>query len=100
MTDMWDDRTVCVFLFEAGGVFGRQVDSGSEMDDNTQLKFYTEHRGRRRSKGNRLHLPNICSNISHFTHKTVKMSNYCQLLSSLIMHAFQKKTKNCEIWNK
>uniref|UniRef100_A0A8C1SDK7 Astrotactin 2 n=1 Tax=Cyprinus carpio TaxID=7962 RepID=A0A8C1SDK7_CYPCA len=35
----------------AGGVFGRQVDSGSEMDDDTQLKFYTEHRGRRRSKG-------------------------------------------------
>uniref|UniRef100_A0A8C1SA89 Astrotactin 2 n=1 Tax=Cyprinus carpio TaxID=7962 RepID=A0A8C1SA89_CYPCA len=44
-------RTVFVFLFEAGGVFGRQVDSGSEMDDDTQLKFYTEHRGRRRSKG-------------------------------------------------
>uniref|UniRef100_A0A9J7Z929 Astrotactin 2 n=2 Tax=Cyprinus carpio TaxID=7962 RepID=A0A9J7Z929_CYPCA len=44
-------QTVFVFLFEAGGVFGRQVDSGSEMDDDTQLKFYTEHRGRRRSKG-------------------------------------------------
>uniref|UniRef100_A0A673L1I6 MACPF domain-containing protein n=1 Tax=Sinocyclocheilus rhinocerous TaxID=307959 RepID=A0A673L1I6_9TELE len=43
--------TVCVFLFEAGSVFGRQVDSGSEMDDDTQLKFYTEHRGRRRTKG-------------------------------------------------
>uniref|UniRef100_A0A9J8ATB4 Astrotactin 2 n=1 Tax=Cyprinus carpio carpio TaxID=630221 RepID=A0A9J8ATB4_CYPCA len=35
----------------AGGVLGRQGDSGSEMDDDTQLKFYTEHRGRRRSKG-------------------------------------------------
>ncbi|XP_051974949.1 astrotactin-2-like isoform X2 [Xyrauchen texanus] len=34
-----------------GGVFGRQGDSGSKMDDDTQLKFYTEHRGRRRSKG-------------------------------------------------
>uniref|UniRef100_A0A671KJN0 Astrotactin-2-like n=1 Tax=Sinocyclocheilus anshuiensis TaxID=1608454 RepID=A0A671KJN0_9TELE len=44
-------KTVCVFLFEAGSVFGRQVDSGSEMDDDTQLKFYTEHRGRRRTKG-------------------------------------------------
>uniref|UniRef100_A0A8C1QZ03 Astrotactin 2 n=1 Tax=Cyprinus carpio TaxID=7962 RepID=A0A8C1QZ03_CYPCA len=35
----------------SGGVLGRQGDSGSEMDDDTQLKFYTEHRGRRRSKG-------------------------------------------------
>uniref|UniRef100_A0A671R2W9 Astrotactin-2-like n=1 Tax=Sinocyclocheilus anshuiensis TaxID=1608454 RepID=A0A671R2W9_9TELE len=43
--------SVCVFLCEAGGVLGRQGDSGSEMDDDTQLKFYTEHRGRRRSKG-------------------------------------------------
>ncbi|XP_051528268.1 astrotactin-2-like isoform X2 [Myxocyprinus asiaticus] len=34
-----------------GGVFGRQGDSGSEMADDTQLKFYTEHRGHRRSKG-------------------------------------------------
>uniref|UniRef100_A0A9J8A475 Astrotactin 2 n=1 Tax=Cyprinus carpio carpio TaxID=630221 RepID=A0A9J8A475_CYPCA len=42
---------LCVFLCEAGGVLGRQGDSGSEMDDDTQLKFYTEHRGRRRSKG-------------------------------------------------
>uniref|UniRef100_A0A8K9XDW1 Astrotactin 2 n=1 Tax=Oncorhynchus mykiss TaxID=8022 RepID=A0A8K9XDW1_ONCMY len=36
----------------AGSVFGRQGDSGSEGDDETQLKFYTEqHRGRRRSRG-------------------------------------------------
>uniref|UniRef100_A0A8C7U215 Astrotactin 2 n=1 Tax=Oncorhynchus mykiss TaxID=8022 RepID=A0A8C7U215_ONCMY len=36
----------------AGNVFGRQGDSGSEGDDETQLKFYTEqHRGRRRSRG-------------------------------------------------
>uniref|UniRef100_A0A6Q2Y0D2 MACPF domain-containing protein n=1 Tax=Esox lucius TaxID=8010 RepID=A0A6Q2Y0D2_ESOLU len=36
----------------AGSVFGQQEDSGSEGDEETQLKFYTEkHRGRRRSKG-------------------------------------------------
>uniref|UniRef100_A0A4W5LGC0 Astrotactin 2 n=2 Tax=Hucho hucho TaxID=62062 RepID=A0A4W5LGC0_9TELE len=36
----------------AGSVFGHQGDSGSEGDDETQLKFYTEqHRGRRRSRG-------------------------------------------------
>lgn len=36
----------------AGSVFGRQGDSGSDGDDETQLKFYTEqHRGRRRSRG-------------------------------------------------
>uniref|UniRef100_A0A3B4BL99 Astrotactin-1/2 N-terminal domain-containing protein n=1 Tax=Pygocentrus nattereri TaxID=42514 RepID=A0A3B4BL99_PYGNA len=35
----------------AGGVFGRQVDPGLEVDDENQMKFYTEHRGRRRSKG-------------------------------------------------
>ncbi|XP_035234487.1 astrotactin-2-like isoform X2 [Anguilla anguilla] len=35
-----------------GGVYGHPGDSGSEADDETQLKFYTEqHRGRRRSKG-------------------------------------------------
>ncbi|KAM6985991.1 LOW QUALITY PROTEIN: astrotactin-2 [Aplochiton taeniatus] len=35
-----------------GGVFGRQGDSGSEPEEDGQLKFYTEqHRGRRRSKG-------------------------------------------------
>nr|XP_015222639.1 PREDICTED: astrotactin-2 isoform X2 [Lepisosteus oculatus] len=35
-----------------GTMFGRTGDSGSEADDETQLKFYTEqHRGRRRSKG-------------------------------------------------
>uniref|UniRef100_A0A8C8LL36 MACPF domain-containing protein n=1 Tax=Oncorhynchus tshawytscha TaxID=74940 RepID=A0A8C8LL36_ONCTS len=39
-------------LDKRGGVFGRQGDSGSEGDDETQLKFYTEqHRGRRRSRG-------------------------------------------------
>ncbi len=67
VTDVWDDKSVCVFLFEAGGVFGHQVDSGSEMDDNTQLKFYTEHRGRRRSKGNHLHLTFICLHQSFCT---------------------------------
>ncbi|KAL7838016.1 hypothetical protein AOLI_G00264200 [Acnodon oligacanthus] len=35
----------------SGGVFGRQVDAGLEVDDEDQMKFYTEHRGRRRSKG-------------------------------------------------
>uniref|UniRef100_A0A667WM49 Astrotactin 2 n=1 Tax=Myripristis murdjan TaxID=586833 RepID=A0A667WM49_9TELE len=36
----------------SGGVFGRQGDSGSEPEDDSQMKFYTEqHRGRRRSKG-------------------------------------------------
>uniref|UniRef100_A0A672GE19 Astrotactin 2 n=1 Tax=Salarias fasciatus TaxID=181472 RepID=A0A672GE19_SALFA len=35
-----------------GGVFGPQGESGSEPEDDNQLKFYTEqHRGRRRSKG-------------------------------------------------
>ncbi|XP_030641157.1 astrotactin-2 [Chanos chanos] len=34
-----------------GGRFGRHGDSGSEADEETQLRFYTEHRGRRRSKG-------------------------------------------------
>uniref|UniRef100_A0A7N6BH22 Astrotactin 2 n=1 Tax=Anabas testudineus TaxID=64144 RepID=A0A7N6BH22_ANATE len=35
-----------------GGVFGPQGESGSEPEDDSQLKFYTEqHRGRRRSKG-------------------------------------------------
>ncbi|XDV19661.1 hypothetical protein PO909_025099 [Leuciscus waleckii] len=32
-------------------MFVRQGDSGSEMEDDTQLKFFTEHRGRRRSRG-------------------------------------------------
>lgn len=54
--DLWDDIILSVFLCEAGGMFVRQPDSGSEMDDDTQLKFYTEHRGRRRSKGNHIHL--------------------------------------------
>ncbi|KAM3873969.1 astrotactin-2 [Diretmus argenteus] len=36
----------------SGGVFGHHVDSGSEPEDDSQIKFYTEqHRGRRRSKG-------------------------------------------------
>ncbi|CAG12412.1 unnamed protein product [Tetraodon nigroviridis] len=35
-----------------GGVFGPQVESGSEPKDESQMKFYTEqHRGRRRNKG-------------------------------------------------
>lgn len=35
-----------------GGVFGPQGESGSEPEDDGQMKFYTEqHRGRRRSKG-------------------------------------------------
>ncbi|XP_028318628.1 astrotactin-2 isoform X2 [Gouania willdenowi] len=35
-----------------GGVFGPQGESGSEPEDDNQMKFYTEqHRGRRRSKG-------------------------------------------------
>ncbi|KAK3527671.1 hypothetical protein QTP86_032410 [Hemibagrus guttatus] len=35
-----------------GGVFGHQECSSSDVDDENQLKFYTEHRiGRRRSKG-------------------------------------------------
>uniref|UniRef100_A0AAY4ASV8 Astrotactin 2 n=1 Tax=Denticeps clupeoides TaxID=299321 RepID=A0AAY4ASV8_9TELE len=38
-------------LYKAGSVFGRQGDSGSEAEDEMQMKFYTEHRGRRRSKG-------------------------------------------------
>lgn len=36
----------------SGGVFGPQGESGSEPEDDGQMKFYTEqHRGRRRSKG-------------------------------------------------
>uniref|UniRef100_UPI003AB0F3C0 astrotactin-2-like n=2 Tax=Centroberyx TaxID=88664 RepID=UPI003AB0F3C0 len=36
----------------SGDVFGRQGDSGSEPEDDSQMKFYTDqHRGRRRSKG-------------------------------------------------
>uniref|UniRef100_A0A9J8AT67 Astrotactin 2 n=1 Tax=Cyprinus carpio carpio TaxID=630221 RepID=A0A9J8AT67_CYPCA len=48
-----DDRgeSSSITVTVSGGVLGRQGDSGSEMDDDTQLKFYTEHRGRRRSKG-------------------------------------------------
>ncbi|XP_035382851.1 astrotactin-2 isoform X1 [Electrophorus electricus] len=34
-----------------GGECVRQGDSGPDMDDESQLKFYTEHRGRRRGKG-------------------------------------------------
>ncbi|XP_034048897.1 astrotactin-2 [Thalassophryne amazonica] len=35
-----------------GGVFGPQGESGSEAEDENQMKFYTEqNRGRRRSKG-------------------------------------------------
>ncbi|XP_054612972.1 astrotactin-2-like isoform X2 [Dunckerocampus dactyliophorus] len=35
-----------------GGMFGPQGESGSEPEDDNQMKFYTEqHRGRRRSKG-------------------------------------------------
>uniref|UniRef100_A0A8C4DBE1 Astrotactin 2 n=1 Tax=Dicentrarchus labrax TaxID=13489 RepID=A0A8C4DBE1_DICLA len=38
--------------FEKRGVFGPQGESGSEPEDDSQMKFYTEqHRGRRRSKG-------------------------------------------------
>uniref|UniRef100_A0A8C9RLN2 Astrotactin 2 n=1 Tax=Scleropages formosus TaxID=113540 RepID=A0A8C9RLN2_SCLFO len=37
---------------KGGGVFGHPGDSGSEADDETPIKFYTEQqRGRRRSKG-------------------------------------------------
>uniref|UniRef100_A0A669EAB9 Astrotactin 2 n=1 Tax=Oreochromis niloticus TaxID=8128 RepID=A0A669EAB9_ORENI len=39
-------------MMSAGGVFGPQGESGSEPEDDNQMKFYTEqHRGRRRSKG-------------------------------------------------
>uniref|UniRef100_A0AAX7VCC8 Astrotactin 2 n=1 Tax=Astatotilapia calliptera TaxID=8154 RepID=A0AAX7VCC8_ASTCA len=39
-------------VLKAGGVFGPQGESGSEPEDDNQMKFYTEqHRGRRRSKG-------------------------------------------------
>lgn len=87
--DLWDDIILSVFLCEAGGMFVRQADSGSEMDDDTQLKFYTEHRGRRRSKGNRIHLHSHLH--SHLTRQTViKTFSYC------IMHEFQ----NIEISNK
>ena len=34
-------------------MFGPQGESGSEPEDDSQMKFYTEHRGRRRSKGER-----------------------------------------------
>lgn len=34
-------------------MFGPQRESGSEPEDDSQMKFYTEHRGRRRSKGER-----------------------------------------------
>lgn len=35
-------------------MFGPQVESGSEPEDDGQMKFYTEqHRGRRRNKGER-----------------------------------------------
>lgn len=35
-------------------MFGPQVESGSEPEDDSQMKFYTEqHRGRRRNKGER-----------------------------------------------
>ncbi|XP_061656795.1 astrotactin-2 isoform X2 [Syngnathoides biaculeatus] len=37
---------------ETAGMFGPQGESGSEPEDDNQMKFYTEqHRGRRRSKG-------------------------------------------------
>lgn len=44
-----------IFSFPAtGGVLGPQGESGSEPEDDSQMKFYTEqHRGRRRSKGER-----------------------------------------------
>uniref|UniRef100_A0A3Q1AQ71 Astrotactin-1/2 N-terminal domain-containing protein n=1 Tax=Amphiprion ocellaris TaxID=80972 RepID=A0A3Q1AQ71_AMPOC len=39
-------------MMSTGGVFGPQGESGSEPEDDNQMKFYTEqHRGRRRSKG-------------------------------------------------
>lgn len=53
---------------EAGGVFGPQGESGSETEDDNQMKFYTEqHRGRRRSKGGKK-LRCIIINVVHFLH--------------------------------
>uniref|UniRef100_A0A8C6VWW6 Astrotactin 2 n=1 Tax=Nothobranchius furzeri TaxID=105023 RepID=A0A8C6VWW6_NOTFU len=38
--------------YAAGGMYGPQGESGSEPEDDTQMKFYTEqNRGQRRSKG-------------------------------------------------
>uniref|UniRef100_A0A674PL46 Astrotactin 2 n=2 Tax=Takifugu rubripes TaxID=31033 RepID=A0A674PL46_TAKRU len=47
-------RRVPAHTRATGGVFGPQVESGSEPEDDGQMKFYTEqHRGRRRNKGHR-----------------------------------------------
>ncbi|KAJ7987287.1 hypothetical protein DPEC_G00337160 [Dallia pectoralis] len=54
----------------AGSVFGHQGDSGSDGDNETQLKFYTQqHRGRRRSKG----CPNSLMNKATLTLITISM---------------------------
>uniref|UniRef100_A0A8C6PPQ1 Astrotactin 2 n=1 Tax=Nothobranchius furzeri TaxID=105023 RepID=A0A8C6PPQ1_NOTFU len=46
-----DDYGVNVSI-AAGGMYGPQGESGSEPEDDTQMKFYTEqNRGQRRSKG-------------------------------------------------
>ncbi|XP_058861700.1 astrotactin-2-like isoform X2 [Acipenser ruthenus] len=46
-----EDEKPC-FQTRGRAVFGKMGGSGSEADDETPLKFYTEHhRGRRRSKG-------------------------------------------------
>lgn len=54
MTDVFFPLQI---LFSQGGpVFGQPEDSGSEADDEAQMKFYTAHqRGRRRSKGKANH---------------------------------------------
>uniref|UniRef100_A0A3Q3MX68 Astrotactin 2 n=1 Tax=Labrus bergylta TaxID=56723 RepID=A0A3Q3MX68_9LABR len=54
-TDMMCNQNEIKHNFDkrvTGGVFGPQGESGSEPEDDGQMKFYTEqHRGRRRSKG-------------------------------------------------
>ncbi|KAL0965496.1 hypothetical protein UPYG_G00282030 [Umbra pygmaea] len=57
-------------IIEAGSVFGHEGDSGSNVEDETQLKFYTEqHRGRRRSKG----CPQSLMNKATLTMITISM---------------------------
>lgn len=62
-----------------GGVFGPQGESGSEPEDDSQ-KFYTEqHRGRRRSKGEREYRRTslyIVRNVLHFKHINLHGGSY------------------------
>ncbi|XP_071393474.1 astrotactin-2-like [Centroberyx affinis] len=76
----------------SGDVFGRQGDSGSEPEDDSQMKFYTDqHRGRRRSKGHP-HSPLNKVTLTLITISTCAVAivyatqNSCPLIVKVTLH--------------